>query len=134
MAIGSRKSPTLGLPMTFYLVAPSLEMAIELPLSEDVQSAIALQLSRLQDRHQVANFAKRLAQEMESGISEVLDWDIKKPTAAQASFAIALSKELDVVIPPEAMNFRGHMHAFINEYAPLAKRRWASKPRSRRNG
>ncbi|WFC42284.1 hypothetical protein [Pseudoxanthomonas sp. SE1] len=118
--------------MTFYLVAPSLEMAIELPLSEDVQSAIVLQLTRLQDRRQIATFAERLAQEMESGISEVLDWDIKKPTAAQASFALALSKELDVAIPAEAMNFRGQMHAFINEYAPLAKRRWAAKPKTRR--
>lgn len=121
--------PGQSCPMTFYLVAPSLEMAIELPLPEDVENAVILQLTRLQDRQQMANFAERLAQEIESGISEALDWDIKRPTAAQASFAIALSKELNVVIPEEALKHRGQMHAFINQYAPLAKQRWAGKPK-----
>lgn len=118
--------------MTFYLVAPALEIAIELPLSDEVQAAVALQLTRLQDRQQMAAFAQRLAHQLESGLPDALDWDIKKPTAAQVSFAIALSKALDVVIPAEAMNYRGQMHAFLNRYAPLAKQRWAGKAKSER--
>lgn len=118
--------------MTFYLVAPALEIAVELPLSEEVQAAVALQLARTQDRNQIDAFAQRVAYQLETAIPDALDWDIKKPTAAQASFAIALSKELDVAIPSEAMNYRGQMHAFINRYAPLAKQRWAGKAKSGR--
>lgn len=125
-------SPNWASLMTFYLVAPALEMAIELPLSEEVQAAVALQLTRLQDRRQMDAFAQRVAHQLESGLPDALDWDIKKPTAAQASFAIALSKELDVVIPAGAMNYRGQMHAFIDQHAPLAKQRWAGKPKSGR--
>ena len=118
--------------MAFYLISPALEMAIELNLSEEVQSAMALQWTRLQDGKQMDAFARRVTDQLESGLSDALDWDIKRPTAAQTSFAIALSKELDVAIPRDAMNYRGQMHAFINQYAPLAKQRWAGRSKTKR--
>jgi hypothetical protein len=118
--------------MAFYLISPALEMAIELNLSEEVQSAMALQWTRLQDGKQMDAFARRVTDQLESGLSDALDWDIKRPTAAQTSFAIALSKELDVTIPRDAMNYRGQMHAFIDQYAPLAKQRWAGRSKTKR--
>jgi hypothetical protein len=118
--------------MAFYLISPALEMAIELNLSEEVQTAMALQWTRLQDGRQMDAFARRVTDQLESSLSDALDWDIKKPTAAQTSFAIALAKELDVVIPGDAMNYRGQMHAFIEQHAPLAKQRWIGKSKKAR--
>lgn len=101
--------------MALYLVDLGQDMSIELFLSESVERALALQWERIKDRTAREAFCRRMASHLESVIPDSIDWDIKEPTSAQVSFAMALSKELDVPVPPEALRFRGSMHEFLEQ-------------------
>ena len=107
--------------MALYLVDPGQDLSIELYLSESVERALALQWERIKDRSARDAFLRRMTSQLESVIPESIDWDIKEPTSAQVSFAMVLSKELHVPIPPEALRFRGNMHEFLDKHSQLAK-------------
>lgn len=107
--------------MTLYLVDPGQDLSIELFISENVERALALQWERIKDRAARDAFCRRMTSQLESVIPDSIDWDIKEPTSAQISFAMVLSKELDVPIPPEALRFRGNMHEFLDKHSQLAK-------------
>lgn len=68
-----------------------------------------------------------MTQQLDSVIPKSIDWDIKEPTPAQVSFAMALSKQLDVAIPPDALRYRGHMHEFLEIHSPQPKARREQK-------
>jgi hypothetical protein len=113
--------------MSLYLVAPSLDMSIELFVDESVERAMALQWERLKDRAAREAFCKRMTSQLDSVIPESLDWDIKEPTPAQVAYAMVLSKQLDVPNPSDALRYRGTMYAFLEKHAALVK---AGKQRS----
>lgn len=113
--------------MTLFLVAPGLDLSIELPISDQVEQALAIQWERLKDRTSRDAFCRRMTQQLDSVIPESIDWDIKEPTPAQLSFAMVLSKELDVAIPPEALRYRGNMHQFLEKHSLLSKTRREQK-------
>lgn len=120
--------------MALYLVDPALELSIELPVSEPIERALAIQWERLQDGITRDNFCRRMALQLESVIPDSIDWDIKEPTPAQMSYALIISKQLGIPLPSEAIRYRGHMHQFLEEHAPILKARsgvggpQASKP------
>lgn len=107
--------------MSLYLVAPSLDLSIELLISDQVEQALSLQWERLKDRTAREAFCRRMTQQLDSVIPESIDWDIKEPTAAQVSYAMVLSKQLDVPIPPSALRYRGQMHEFLERHSQLSK-------------
>lgn len=107
--------------MSFYLVSPGLDMSIELYLSDQLEGAFARQWERLQDGASRDAFCQRLTKQLETLLPDAMDWDIKEPTAAQVSYAMVLSKQLDVPIPPEALRYRGHMHEFLEKHSQLSK-------------
>ena len=113
--------------MSFYLIAPALDLSIEVFLSDQVERAVALQWERLKDRDVRDAFTKRVARQLEALLPEAIDWDIKEPTQAQLSYAMAISKELSVPIPPDALRFRGVMHEFLEANVPQAKAKWTQK-------
>ena len=86
-----------------------------------VERAFALQWERIKDRAASDAFCRRMTSQLESVIPDSIDWDIKDPTPAQLSFAMALSKELDVAIPPDALRYRANMHEFLEKHSQLAK-------------
>lgn len=102
-------------------------MSIELFLSDQLERAVALQWERIKDRDAREAFTRRIAKQLESLLPETIDWDIKEPTPAQISYAMAISKELSVRIPPDAMRFRGEMHVFIEAHLPQARAKWNQK-------
>lgn len=113
--------------MSYFLVAPGLEMSIELFLSDQLERAVALQWERLSDRDARDTFTRRIAKQLETLLPEAIDWDIKEPTPAQISYAMAISKELNVAIPPDALRFRGEMHTFLEAHVPQARAKWDQK-------
>lgn len=114
--------------MSLYLVAPGLDMSIEIFISDQVEKALALQWERLKDRAGREAFCRRMAQQLDSVIPESIDWDIKEPTPAQVSYAMVLSKQLDVPIPPEALRYRGYMHEFLEKHSEQAKAKREGRP------
>lgn len=113
--------------MSLYLVAPGLDLSIELLISDQVEQALSLQWERLKDRAAREAFCRRMTQQLDSVIPESIDWDIKEPTPAQLSYAMVLSKQLDVPIPPDALRYRGQMHEFLEKHAQRSKELRASK-------
>lgn len=125
---GSLYIDTNGTAMvSLYLVDPGLDMSIELFISEPVERALALQWERLKDRSAQDAFCRRMTAQLESVIPESIDWDIKKPTPAQLSYAVVLSKQLGVTIPPEALRYRGTMHEFLEKRSQEMKVRREAK-------
>jgi len=107
--------------MALYLVDPALELSIELPVSEPIEQALAIQWQRLQDGNMRDNFCRRMAQQLDAIIPQSIDWDLKEPTPAQMSYALVISKQLGISLPSEAIRYRGHMHEFLEQYAPQLK-------------
>lgn len=100
----------------------SWELAI--PLDTCVLHALQVQMARLEvDGGPSDLLSKRLAEHVAVSILEVLDIDLKPPTDAQVSFAIAIARELNVNLPGEALLFRGAMSDFLTRYVPLFNER-----------
>src|SRR5690348_15968437 len=94
------------------------ELAI--PLDNCVLEALRVQMARIQfDDNPPPQLCRRIAERIASSVLEVLDVDLKPPTQAQVSFAIAIARELNVNLPGEALLFRGAMGEFLDRYAEL---------------
>lgn len=112
--------------MALFLVDPVLEMSIQLTISEPIEQALAIQWQRLEQGINRDNFCRRIALHLDAIIPEAIDWDIKSPTPSQMAFALVISKALGIALPAEAIRYRGQMHAFIEQYAPVMKERQTS--------
>ncbi len=102
--------------MTLYLVNPSVDLTLELYIAPTMEEAVCIQWERVKDKAIRQTFVRKLEKQLERLIAECMDWDLKEPTPAQASYAALISRKLDVSIPSEAMKYRFHMALFIDTY------------------
>lgn len=102
--------------MTLYLVNPGVDLTLELYIAPAMEEAICIQWERVKDKSIRQTFVRKLEKQLERLIVECMDWDLKEPTPAQASYAALISRKLDVSIPSEAMKYRFHMALFIDTY------------------
>jgi hypothetical protein len=117
------------------LGAPALTMTIRIadddggwemtiPLEIAVSEALRVQMARLQaDDKNLPQLCRRIAERMAISILEVLDVDLKPPTEAQISYALAIARDLNVNLPGEALLFRGAMSDFLDRFIPLFNQR-----------
>ncbi len=103
--------------MAVRLVDDENEWSVELAVDDDLRAALILQAQREAElsRHCVP-FPTRLQQLLCELIPEIIDPDIKPPTQAQLTYALAIAKRLGVNIPFEALRYRGTMVSFIARY------------------
>lgn len=98
------------------------EMTI--PMEIAVTEALRVQMARLQANDANAQqLCRRIAERMAISILEVLDADLKPPTEAQVSYALAIARDLNVNLPGEALLFRGAMSDFLDRFIPLFNQR-----------
>jgi hypothetical protein len=109
---------------------------ITVPLDIAVSEALRVQIARIQsDDSHLPQLTRRIAERMAVSILEVLDYDLKPPTPAQVSYALAIARDLNVNLPGEALLFRGAMSEFLDRYVALFNERQEQNKRSRnRNG
>lgn len=79
------------------------------------------------DRDPPGLIRQRIAERVALSILEILDVDLKPPTDAQVSYAIAIARELNVNLPGEALLFRGAMGDFLDGFVPLFNARRTKK-------
>ncbi len=103
--------------MNMRLVDDDLDLSVELTLDPTVRDALSIQLQRSACGQGVSLFESRLTQRL----ADALDTDLQPPSASQLSYAISISKTLDISLPSEALKFRGSMSEFLGRYAPLFK-------------
>lgn len=113
--------------MSLFLVSPGLDLSVELYLPAQLEDALTRQWERLKDRSSRDAFCQRLTRQLETLLPDAMDWDIKEPTPAQVSYAMVLSKQLNVAIPPDALRFRGSMHEFLEKHSQLSRDQRVSK-------
>ena len=102
--------------MALYLVNHGVDLALELYIAPAMEEAICIQWERIRDKAIRQTFVRKLEKQLERLVVECMDWDLKEPTPAQASYAALISRKLDVSIPSEAMKYRFHMALFIDTY------------------
>ena len=102
--------------MALYLVNPGVDLTLELYIAPAMEEAICIQWERIRDKAIRQTFVRKLEKQLERLVVECMDWDLKEPTPAQASYAALISRKLDVSIPSEAMKYRFHMALFIDAY------------------
>ena len=102
--------------MALYLVNPGVDLTLELYIAPAMEEAICIQWERVKDKAIRQTFVRKLEKQLERLIAECMDWDLKEPTPAQASYAALISRKLDVSIPSEAVKYRFHMALFIDTY------------------
>ena len=103
--------------MALYLVNPGVDLTLELYIAPAMEEAICIQWERVKDRAIRQTFVRKLEKRLEQLMSECMDWDLKEPTPAQASYASLISRKLGVPIPSEALRYRFHMALFIDTYS-----------------
>ena len=112
--------------MALFLVAPAIDLSLEINVTPSLEEALAIQIERLTDPSSRNQFSQRLEQALERLLPDLIDWDIKEPTPSQKAFAKVISQGLGIPVPTEAMLYRGHMHTFLDRNAELFKLQQAS--------
>ena len=106
--------------MSFQLVYGDHDLV--LPLALD-----ALAEERLVDLMSIAiePGAERadLARRITDAISILLECQIVPPTEKQLKYAVALARELSLTIPPEVLQYRDAMTAFLGAHAQTYRQR-----------
>ncbi|MGE4070213.1 MAG: hypothetical protein AB7E72_03490 [Lysobacterales bacterium] len=67
-----------------------------------------------------------LTKTIEPAIQKVLPYDLRLPSDAQISYAIAIARALRLAVPPDVFSRRGAMHEFLDQYVPAFKAKPAS--------
>ena len=116
--------------MTLYLVNPGVDLTLELFIAPSMEEAICIQWERVEDKAIRQTFVRKLEKQLERLIVECMDWDLKAPTPAQASYASLISRKLSVSIPSEALKYRFHMALFIDTYSEQYRLESSKSPSS----
>lgn len=104
--------------MALRLVDDDSDVEFEIPTSHLPRDALIIQWQRLTVPRSDETSGHAFPARLESALIDLLDWDLKPPTAPQVAFAKLICKQLGVALPSEALNFRGGMHEFLARYAP----------------
>lgn len=103
--------------MPLYLVNPAVDMTLELYVSEQLEEALTIQYERIKDGAVRSTFVKHLERRLQSLLADSVDWDLKKPTEAQLSYARLIAKQLGLELPSEVKRSRFHAAMFLETHA-----------------
>lgn len=96
--------------------------SISLQLDHHAQEVWAIQFSRAIENDRLDQLMERIASAFAAALIGCLDYDLQVPSDAKVQFATAISRELGVALPAEALRFRGAMDEFLDRFAEAYKR------------
>lgn len=105
--------------MALRLVDDDLDISLDLPLDPQTRQALGIQMQRYAYTESTFWFGLKLVEQFR----ELIDADLKPPTASQLSYALSIARALGISLPGEALQFRGAMCEFIGRHASLFKER-----------
>ncbi len=103
--------------MAIRLVDDDLDLSLTLSVSWEVREALQIQLQRCLCPSGVASFDERIV----DSLIDILDQDLKPPTASQVSYARSISRGLGIPLTQEVLLYKGSMHEFLARNAPVFK-------------
>lgn len=116
--------------MYLRLVDDDKEWTIDIAIDEVTREALMLQTLRSSKPAFRDKFLSQLAVLLPQLLSESLDSGLHPPTEKQMRFALAISRELGVSIPSDAIRYRDAMSEFLSRHADLFKQRRATQSNS----
>jgi len=103
------------------------EYSIPFEVDNHVREVWAIQYSRSLQVGRLDQLAARLGAAFSSALAGCLDYDLQPPSDAKVQFATAISRQLGVALPAEALRFRGAMDEFLDRFADAYKKHRQSR-------
>lgn len=113
--------------MNYFLVAPRLDLSLELPVSDELARAFEGQWARMHNQSMRDAFAEGLAKKLSELLMVQVDWDLRPPTPSQLAYAMAISKGLKIPLPVETTHYRGAIYEFLSAHSETFKATKTSK-------
>lgn len=96
---------------------------VPLQLDPHAQEVWAIQYGRAIESNRLDQLMERIGSAFSAALFGCLDYDLQVPSDAKVQFATAISRELGISLPAEALRFRGAMDEFLDRFADTYKNR-----------
>ena len=104
--------------MRVQIVDERAVVRFEAELGQSSAELMELQLGLCTDASQADAFLDRLRRALGEALGNAVHYDLKPPSRAQIEYATVIATALSVPLAPEVLRYRGHMHAFLDQYVP----------------
>lgn len=112
--------------MSFLLVYGDHELTLPLNFDPHIEDLLVETLGRTTNSDVEFQSRRRdLSNRLADAITAVLESKVIPPTEKQVKYAVAIARELSLQLPPEVLQFRDAMTAFLAEHANSYRRRKA---------
>ena len=112
--------------MSFQLVYDDHQVTLLLPFDPVIEDLLLETLGRATSSDEEATSLRRgLASRLVDAMTAALEFKVIPPTDKQLKYAIAIARELSLQLPPEVLQYRDAMTAFLAEHANSYRRRKA---------
>jgi hypothetical protein len=93
--------------------------AVEIELSPRAVIALRTAIARARLDGTTASLFEALTVHLECAINSAVRKDVRPPTYAQVTYAIAIARDLEISIPGDALRYRREMQKFLARVVPL---------------
>ena len=98
-------------------------VCVDVPIESRLHEAVEIQIQR----YSVDYLVQRASRAIEDTLEELVDWDLRRPTAAQLNYARALAAKLGLELQNEVFLFKGSAHDYIQAHAPIVEKKKAAQ-------
>ena len=112
--------------MSFQLVYGDHELTLPLNFEPHIEDLLVETLGRTTiSEEQFETVRRGLSSRLVDAMTAALEFKVIPPTDKQLKYAIAIARELSLQLPPEVLQYRDAMTAFLAEHANSYRRRKA---------
>lgn len=112
--------------MSFLLVYGDHELSLPLHFEAHVEDLLVSAMDRTSTSTEELETVRRgLSSRIVDAITAAIEFKALPPTEKQLKYACAVARELSLPLPPEVLQFRDAMTAFLAEHAETYRRRKA---------
>lgn len=112
--------------MSFILVYGDHELTLPLRFDTHIEDHLVEVLGRTTTSEEEAeSLRKGLSSRIVDAVTAAIEFKVIPPTEKQLKYAIAIARELSLQLPPEVLQYRDAMTAFLAEHANNYRRRKA---------
>lgn len=90
--------------------------AAEVAFSETDHDLLCRQMTRCVESGGLDLFARWLSAALASSLPSMADYNLRPPSDAQVTFAMAISRTLGVTLTSDVLKYRGAMHDFLSAH------------------
>lgn len=108
--------------MSFHIVYGDHDLVLPLAFDPHIEDQLALLIRGAEP--QTPAYAE-LCRRLTDALTALIENNVVPPTEKQTKYAVAIARELSLQLPPEVLQFRESMQAFLSAHAETYRRRKA---------